>query len=95
MSERLVTEICRAAQAEHGETETVVRRHAVLLAPLVAVEVDEEPDDRVGEGGAGGDDGGAAAALHRPADGCGHVRPPGTGAGVDAGTTRGMSVVRT
>jgi pilus assembly protein CpaF len=36
MTDRLVTEICRAAQGEHGETEAVVRRHAVRLAPLVA-----------------------------------------------------------
>lgn len=36
MSERLVTEICRAAQVDHGDTESVVRAHASRLAPLVA-----------------------------------------------------------
>ncbi len=36
MTERLVTEICRAAQRESGETEAVVRTHAIRLAPLVA-----------------------------------------------------------
>lgn len=36
MNDRLVTEICRAAQVEHGDTEAVVRTHAVRLAPLVA-----------------------------------------------------------
>jgi pilus assembly protein CpaF len=36
MTDRLVTEVCRAAQFDHGDTERVVRNHATRLAPLLA-----------------------------------------------------------